>query len=300
MSTYLKYRLPKVIEIEQLVTLYYLEISKHTLHPGERHDFWELLYVDSGEVEITTEVRTYTLHQGDILFYKPNVFHFGRALKAHNTIVVCFDCFSEAMDHFAYQSFKVEDKERNLLAGMIEEGLRTYAPEWRNANLLESPRRPDAPVGSEQLIVSRLEELLVSFLRRKDTWHMQPQLSSSAQDNRDFALTERVISFMTARLDTDLKLNDICREFSIDRTRLGAIFKAKTGYRLMEYFHLQKIEQAKRLIRDQQYNYTEIAERLGFSGIHHFSRSFKKSTSLTPTEYARSVRARLPSQLRKS
>ena len=37
-------------------------------------------------------------------------------------------------------------------------------------------------------------------------------------------------------------------------------------------------------------NFTEIAENLQYSTVHHFSRQFKQMFDMTPTEYAKSVR----------
>ena len=36
---------------------------------GELHDFWECVYVDSGEVETTKDERVFILREGDFLLY---------------------------------------------------------------------------------------------------------------------------------------------------------------------------------------------------------------------------------------
>ena len=41
----------------------------------------------------------------------------------------------------------------------------------------------------------------------------------------------------------------------------------------------------------EYYNFTQIADRLGFSSIHYFSRQFKRITGMTPSEYASSIKA---------
>ena len=45
------------------------------------------------------------------------------------------------------------------------------------------------------------------------------------------------------------------------------------------------------MIREKQYNFTEIAQRLGYSSVHYFSRHFKQVAGMTPSEYAASVKA---------
>ena len=48
---------------------------------------------------------------------------------------------------------------------------------------------------------------------------------------------------------------------------------------------------AKQMIRENHYNFTQIADTLGFSSIHYFSRQFKRITGMTPSEYASSIKA---------
>ena len=69
------------------------------------------------------------------------------------------------------------------------------------------------------------------------------------------------------------------------------LFSAKLGCGAMEFFSSLKIERAKKLIREDSRNITEIAEALSYSSVYYFSRAFKKSTGMTPTEYAASVKA---------
>ena len=49
-----------------------------------------------------------------------------------------------------------------------------------------------------------------------------------------------------------------------------------------------KIDTSKVLIREGKYNISQISFYLGFDSIHTFSRTFKKITGMTPTEFRRS------------
>ena len=54
-------------------------------------------------------------------------------------------------------------------------------------------------------------------------------------------------------------------------------------------FNNIKIEKAKEYIRENEKNFTQISDELGFTSIHYFSRLFKKKTGMTLTEYRSSV-----------
>lgn len=56
-----------------------------------------------------------------------------------------------------------------------------------------------------------------------------------------------------------------------------------------EYIRRLKLEASKKLIREGRDNFTQIAKRLQYSTVHHFSRQFKEYYGITPTQYAKSI-----------
>ena len=45
MSSYIATELRKVIDVQSIVTVHYFEYAKNYVFEGERHDFWELVYM---------------------------------------------------------------------------------------------------------------------------------------------------------------------------------------------------------------------------------------------------------------
>ena len=68
-------RLKDTLTIQKLYTIHYYEFSKQYTFRGERHDFWEMVYVDRGEIHACAEEQDYLLKQGEILFHEPNEWH---------------------------------------------------------------------------------------------------------------------------------------------------------------------------------------------------------------------------------
>ena len=52
-----------------------------------------------------------------------------------------------------------------------------------------------------------------------------------------------------------------------------------------------KIDRAKKLLSQQKYSVSEIADMLGFGSVYYFSRQFKLHTDMSPTEYINSIKA---------
>ena len=91
-----------LIEITRLNSFYHFHFATGYVFPGERHPFWELVYVLSGQVDVGADERVYALNAGDLIFHQPDEYHSIWANYAHapDMIVVTFDCDSDAMRYF--------------------------------------------------------------------------------------------------------------------------------------------------------------------------------------------------------
>ena len=65
------------------------------------------------------------------------------------------------------------------------------------------------------------------------------------------------------------------------------IFKKETGTTFLKFLTKLRIEEAKRLLEDGNYNVSEVAERVGYKTSQYFSQIFVSTTGLTPQEYKR-------------
>ena len=113
----------RIIEITQLFSVHYFEYTSSYRFSGESHDFWELLYVDNGAVQVVAGEETHSLSRGQMIFHQPGEFH---ALSANgavapNLVVVSFQCRSPAMDFFRRRILFAGAAERALLARAVEE-----------------------------------------------------------------------------------------------------------------------------------------------------------------------------------
>jgi len=73
---------------------------------------------------------------------------------------------------------------------------------------------------------------------------------------------------------------------------LSAIFSEVTYTTIENYIILQKIERAKGMIAGGEFSFTEIAWKLNYSSVAHFSTQFKNTTGLTPSSFKRIINQR--------
>lgn len=278
------------VRVDRVVTVHYFEYSSSYYFEGEQHDFWEFVYGDKGEVDVLAGGRELRLGRGSLLIHPPGEFHALRATgsSAPNLVVASFFCEGDALARLGEGPYPMGEAERALIGGIVAEAERAFATPLDDPTTTALERRPDAPLGAEQLVAAYMEELLIRLLRAgapepRGAGPMEPQ-----SRNEVFL---RVDAYLAERLSQTLTLDRICRDNLVGRSRLQQIFHAETGGGVMEYFGRRKIEAAKEMIRRDDGNFTEIANRLGYQSIYYFSRHFKKVTGMTPSEYASGVRA---------
>lgn len=292
---YVKTALNEVLTIKKIVTVHYFEYARDYVFEGETHDFWEFLVVDKGEVEVMADSLGFRLKQGDIIFHKPNEFHnvWANGKVAPNLIVISFECKSPAVRYFENKILSISDYEKKLLAQIIREARDAFASPLHVPTLKKLERNRNAQLGSEQLIKLYLEQMLIYMLRERNYVQKETKLSSSVKERSDDDMIKKTKSFLEGNVASDISFDDVCRFLSMSRTHLKVLFKEHTGLGVMEYYSRLKIEEAKRMIREGEHNFTQIADTLKYNSIHYFSRHFKKVTDMTPSQYATSIKIKI-------
>ncbi len=294
MAGYISTILKHDIVIKSIVTVHYFEYAKDYVFEGEHHDFWEILYVDKGEVEVMAGDTGYCLRQGQMIFHKPNEFHnvFANGVVAPNLVVIAFECNSPAMSYFEHKILNAGEDERVLLARIIKEARDAFSCPLDDPNTKQLERASSCAFGSEQMIEILLSQMLIRLVRRGAEDAQDVKVSSSVKLRSDNDLVKRVIAYMEENATGNLTFSQVCRYSAQSATNLKTVFKAVTGSGVMEFYRHLKIEAAKTMLREGNGNITQIADQLGYTSVHYFSRYFKQATGMTPSEYALSIQSR--------
>ncbi len=294
--SYKSVHLQDVLTIQEIYSIHYFEYMCDFSFPGESHDFWEFLCVDKGEVNVFADQKFHVLKKGDIIFHKPNEFHDVKSngLIAPNLVVMSFSCSSPAMSFFEEKVLKVSEPERLLLGQIIQEAKYAFEGRMDDPYQEELIRSENPRFAGEQLIRLYLEQLLIQLIRHnmvRTLPPISPTIVKSIKQKADGELFAQIQEYMEAHMNESLTIEQICKSNSVGRSQLQKLFRNKSGYGAIEYFSRMKIDLAKQMIREDHYNFTQIADALGFSSIHYFSRQFKRITGMTPSEYASSIKA---------
>jgi len=290
---YEKSELKTVVKIGGLYTVHYFKYGKNFSVQPESHDFWEMVYVDSGEVGIIADDKQYSLKQGEAFFHRPNEIHtiftndsFG------NSAIISFDCKGKAMNKLADEIFTFGEFEKNLLSRIISETPRCFSDKLNEIYLTRMTRRKDSPAISEQFIKNCVELLVLSLLKRSEGGNEEKKIvAENIRSAHADKIVADIIALLSAHVYSTIDLDTIAKQLFFSKTYIKTVFKKNMGISIIQYYISLKIEESKKLISQNKYSYTEIAEMLNINSVHYFSRLFKAHTQMTPSEYARSIKA---------
>lgn len=291
-NNYTRLAFEPVIRVDAIITLFYMELSKSFCYEGERHDFWEMVYIDKGEMICTADKNRFVLKSGEMTFHQPNEYHnlSGNNAVAPNISIITFACDSPAMEHFAGKIFRLTAEEKNLLSMLFTEGLSCFRLEDEHDPLLQKLHRIEgAPFGSSQMTKNLLEAFLIRLHR-----HTQVLTKSMRQsfvvDGVDVpGPVKEILDYLGENIYNKITIADVARVMGKSESGVKQLFAAYRSDGIIAYYNGLKIKEAKRLIREGSFNMTQIADMLHFSNPQYFSRCFKAITHKTPSQYKASI-----------
>lgn len=283
-ATYIKTQIKNVLNISKIVTVHYYEFDKNFFYKGEKHDFWEMVYVDKGKVVASSEKNSINLSQGEIIFHRPNEFH---AIRAHqsspNFFVISFVCNSPIMKYLEKYHGVLDDNLKPFISAIIHESRSTFVLPKNNPELKELKKVSSPLIGGEQMIKTYLEQLLILLIRNiLKLEKMQVFLNKQSMESH---LIVSIKNYITENIEKPFRISDLCSALGYSKSYLSRIFRLQTGNSIYNFMLEEKINKSKTLIRDGNFNFTEISDKLSFDNPQYFSRVFKRATGMSPTEF---------------
>lgn len=289
---YTPLKIDRMLKIDRLYSLHYFQFAAGYIFPGEKHNFWEMVYIDRGEADIGAGEKLVRLSQGQVIFHEPNEFHsiWAASREGSNILVVSFECLSPAMEHFRQRIFTLSAAQRRLLMNLVREGQELFGPILDISGQLTPTPRPDAPAGSRQMVALLLTQFLILLLREHED--AAPRETVRLTEGEQAAeVIAQLTALMRAHPDGRLRFSDICRASGWGQTALKECFRRYQHMSVMACYRRIRIEEARRLLREGRLNVSQVAEALGYSSVQYFSAQFKRELGMSPMEYLRTVRS---------
>ena len=98
---------------------------------------------------------------------------------------------------------------------------------------------------------------------------------------------EKILDYIHTNFDKPITNKDVGNFFSFHPNYINELVSKNTGVSLHKYLLQVRIARAIDLIEESDKSISEIAETCGFQNLYYFSRYFKKTTGISPTDFRR-------------
>ena len=259
------------LDISEIYTKFYQEKGTNYNFSGEKHSYWELTYVDKGELLTTIDRVSYHLKQGDLIFYAPMQFHTQSTFEkiSSSYLTINFKMNFNHADLLCNKIFSLKRDSYFIVTKLIEE--------LSNNNLY-----------SDDLSLCYLKELIIQMLRL-DNSHFHSKPTTHMQQTYENELLNDILLYIDDNIYEKISVSTLCDHFCISTSMLHSLFRKNMNNTAKNYINELKLSKSKELIRNSTHTLSEISEMLGFSSIHYFSKKFKSYFNISPTEYSKSI-----------
>lgn len=259
------------LDISEIYTKFYQEKGTNYNFSGEKHSYWELTYVDKGELLTTIDGVSYHLKQGDLIFYAPMQFHTQSTFEkiSSSYLTINFKMNFNHADLLCNKIFSLQRDSYFIVTRLIEE--------LSNDNLY-----------SNDLSLCYLKELIIQMLRF-DNSHFHSKPTTHMQQTYENELLNDILLYIDDNIYEKISVSTLCEHFCISTSMLHSLFRKNMNNTAKNYINELKLSKSKELIRNSTHTLSEISEMLGFSSIHYFSKKFKSYFNISPTEYSKSI-----------
>lgn len=269
MREYARTPVDNVVTVKSIVTALRADL-RNRVAATEQHDFPEVFSMVQGQGYTKVNGRLHHLEAGQIIIYAANSVH-GEG-SGGIADVISFETEAPLPSECCDRVITLTAEQRVSLQQIMEQTRPLFEERIGvRGMVLKSHVDPYAVQNTK----NRLELFLLDLIR--------PGVPAR-QDGMN-----AVTDYMMRNIHRPLTIVEMSGELGMSASSLKRLVQETSSKSPSAYFADLKIEEAKRLLRRSAMNTTEIADQLGFSSVHYFSRVFRQKTGRTPSEYRKDI-----------
>ena len=241
------------------------------MHKAHFHDEYEIYYLMNGSRQFYINDKVYPLSSGSLAFVDGEDMHrtFSLNDEAHTRFVVCI------------KKSKLQKEFMNLTKPFLTGGALSLnlSHQKEIQKLIDMIKKECEEAGfmHHEAIYALVTKLFI------DTSRLYCESAYIVNDCCDKAVS--IIDFINSHYSEKFTLEDISNSCNISISHLTRLFKASTGYSIIEYTNNLRIKKAAEFIKNTELSISEIALKTGFSSFSYFGKMFSKNYGTTPLKY---------------
>ena len=272
------------------LSLYY-EI-KTQQRKSYQKDFFEILFVDSGDLIIDYKNKFYSMNTGDITITAPNQAHtYYSSSESAGTLMLQF---YPAILRFGMKKIYLEDvlseitQKKFIPIKSDEKGYQNALQEFIALNndryLLDKH--------SEIRSRFRILRILAWILERKNETELHAD--SDEANNKATSIIKEILDYIDDNFTRNISLKDLAEKYDVNYSYLSRKFKEYTHTSFNKYINQKRIYRSTLLLATTNDSIAKIASDVGFCSQSRFTEIFIKRHLIPPKEYRKRLRSKAP------
>lgn len=243
------------------------------------HDFYEIYYLISGNVEYWVDGRIIRMEPGDLLLINPMELH--RPVLEQGTLYERFvlwihkdflesisqkepldRCFDTARPNHTHLIRPGQSERTSLMTQLAEMVRESYSRDF----------------GSSLSAYGLFLQFMVQLNRLAGRTGLQEESQQLTP------LVQKVLQYISEHLAESLSLEQLSAEFYISKYHLSHAFSREVGVSLYRYIMLRRLLLARQLLSNGE-SAKQVCRSCGFSDYTSFYRAFKTEYGISPREF---------------
>ena len=239
------------------------------------HNYYEILYICSGNIQYLIRSERYRIQKGDIIIVPPGVSHQPILSEGHKepykryVLWLSSDFIKGITPLFPENDF------------LCPKLLRTSGTRWSSishkfySGIMETQHKNP---GWKSALYGNTMELVTMLYRAvsdKESMHLKSEMPE---------LLDKILVFIEEHLSEEITLDDTGKRFFVSRSTISNIFRKELGISFYRYVTQRRLVAAKNYILDGM-AMDQISEKVGFSDYSSFYRAFKGEYGISPRQF---------------
>jgi len=268
-------------ELDIVGWLRFKKALPNALQPSRHKNWFEILYMEHGQVDWWIEDTSYNFSAGNVLIISPNELH-GAACGV-----------MQPCEHY-WLRFRVPDNK--LIPGLAKPQQLLLLDFYRNLPGRMFQISSAVKHGFQRLIsahhnptefsevTARCALLSILCTIASESQQSTPAKTASPLSPK----IQNVLRMLQNRLDNPPSVKEMAKMAHMSEGTFRALFEKETGIPPNNYINIQRIREAKEMLKEGC-SVTETAHALGYSSSQYFATVFKKWAGLSPSNYLNQI-----------
>lgn len=272
------------------IDIRFLVFGRHGDIRLNRHDYFEVLIVLSGEISCQVQERSFTLGQGDVFVIGSTLHHRMWQDQGRGKAVILY-----FLPRLIRSAENADDSTQYLMPFLMQDSFFPHVIDGRSlvaADVLDWVRRirpllPPRSALDRLRVKTYLKMILVLLAEHFNA--LQATEESFKRRERDLQRLRPLFDFIDKHYSQVITIEDAAAMLYMSKSHFMRFFKRVTGQAFLTQLNRFRLAKAQALIASTDKTIAEISQEVGFCDQSYFGLIFRRLVGMTPRQYKRFV-----------